>query len=148
MQGAPSLAAMREAHAALAAQGHVTRALGLLYCQDCGCRRAFVTRDAHCSHITDAECDTCSFSYGRIDIPEQRRGVAQPDGSVREVVTPSRKKVPVISDKVAAEAAAALRASHAGFARRDEAPRPMPVMPPDDAGSDDSRVSSYLRGQR
>lgn len=148
MQGAPSLAAMREAHAALAAQGHVTRALGLMHCQDCGCRRAFVTRDAHCAHITDAECDACGFSYGRIDIPEQRRGVVQPDGSVREVVTPPRKKVPVISDKVAAEAAAALRASHAGFARRDEAPRPMPVMPPDDAGSDDSRVSSYLRGQR
>lgn len=148
MQGAPSLAAMREAHAALAAQGFVTRTMGLMFCQDCGGQRAFVTRDAHCAQISDAECDVCGFTYGRIDIPEVRRGVAQPDGSVREVVTPPKKRVPVISDKVAAEAAAALRASHAGFARRDEAPRPMPVMPPDDAGSDDSRVSSYLRGQR
>jgi len=148
MQGAPSLAAMREAHAALAAQGLVTRVLGLMHCQECGCQRAFVTRDAHCSHISDAECDACGFTYGRIDTPEQRRGVAQPDGSVREVVTPPRKRVPVISDKVAAEAAAALRASRTQYARQDEAPRPMPVMPPEDAGSDDSRVSSYLRGQR
>lgn len=148
MQGAPSLAEMRQQHAALAAQGPGSRVFGLLFCQACGCSRPFVSHDAHVHHITDAVCDSCGFVYGRIDHPDINRGERQPDGSVVQVVRMGKKRQPVISEEVAAAAAAALRASRDSSLPRAEPPRPVAPLPDDAGDRDDSRVAGYLRSQR
>lgn len=146
-EGVPTLVAMREHNARLAgmASPHV---LGLLFCQECGCTRPFVSLDAHCKHITDAGCDTCGFVYGRKSTPEVRRGVVRA-GQVVEVIEKAKRDVPVISDSIAADAAAAWREAMSGPQRTAlaEAPRPMPIMPPEDDAHDESRVRSFLRSQ-
>ena len=146
MEAALSLAEMRKQQQDIAAVGPNLRVLGLLYCQACGCRRAFVSRDAHCQHVTDAACETCSFSYGRVDIPEVRRGEVV-DGVAKTVIHQARRRSPVITDEQAAAAALAWREAVAGRHADPaaELPRPAPRMPAEDETRDGSRVSSYLK---
>jgi len=141
-----SLAEMRKQQQDIAAVGPNLRVLGLLHCQACGCQRAYISRDAHCQHITDASCEVCDHTYGRIDTPEVRRGEVV-DGVVKLVIHKARHRVPVISDEVAAAAAAAWRALVAGqqLDPLAELPRPAPRMPAENESRDGSRVSSYLK---
>lgn len=121
---------------------------GLMRCQECGCTRAFVSSDAHVKHITDAQCEHCGFVYGRYDTAPVDRGELQPDGSVKRVMRPARKNLPVISDEVAAEAAKAYRNSFAVPIPDEDTPRPTPAVPDQGEGPDPSRVASYLRNMR
>lgn len=146
MEAVLSLAEMRKQQQDIAAVGPGLRVLGLMYCQGCGCQRAFVTRDAHVAHITDSECEACSFSYGRVDIPEVRRGEVV-DGVAKLVVHAGRRRAPVVSDEQASKAALAWRQAVEGQQPDPlaELPRPAPRMPAEDDSRDGSRVSSYLK---
>lgn len=136
---------MRAHQVKLATWGPGARVFGLLWCQECGCNRPFTSSDAHCSHVTDAECDTCGFVYGRIDIPEVRRGAVGEDGKVFELKVPARKRAPVIGDDVAAAAEQAWQSSIDPSRRPAAPPRPAVLLPDDGDGDSGSRVSSYKR---
>lgn len=150
MEGILSLAEMRAYQRRMATWGPGLRVLGLLFCESCGVARAFVAHDAHVTHITDAECESCGFVYGRRDDPGSRRGVVGDDGVVREVVVPPKKHVPVIGEEMAATAAQAWRELVAGgrVEQLAEPLRPVPKMPNEGAEPDGSRVASFLRSQR
>jgi hypothetical protein len=136
---------MRAAQAKMAALGPGARVFGLMWCQGCGSNRPFVSGDAHCKHISLAECEHCGFVYGTFDEPATSRGVIGPDGKAATLSKPGRKGVFVISDEVAAAAAAAWASRREPRAGDAPPPRPVPVMPDETDANDGSRVASYKR---
>lgn len=143
--GLPSLVEMRAAQAKIAAWGPGARVFGLMWCQGCASNRPFVSSDAHTKHITMAECEACGFVYGTYDEPTINRGVVGPDGAVVHLIKPGRKAVHVISDEVAALAAAAWRSRLEPRSGDAPPPRPVPVMPDEGHGDEGSIVNSYKR---
>jgi hypothetical protein len=87
---------------------HLLR-FGVLWCPTMTCMRMreFVSYDKDCKHITDAFCCECGYVFGRVDQWDERAGLRAPDTpGVANPVT--RRGVPVVSDAMAAAAAARL----------------------------------------
>lgn len=148
MHDLPSLAEMRAQQDKIASYGPGSRIFGLLWCQECGCQRAFTSHDAHVQHITDAACDACGFVYGRRDTPEVRRGVVGPDGKVIDLHVPPKRRQPVIDDATALAAERAWQAQLTPNRRPASPPRPAMILPDDRDDDSGSRVSSYKRSLR
>ena len=73
---------------------------GVLHCIQCGSETIFRAM-APCSHITDAACEDCGWTYGR----RSERVLAGAGTSARYEL---RENIPVVSDELASEAAARL----------------------------------------
>lgn len=69
---------------------------GILLCPGCAAERIFRAL-APCRHVTDAHCEECGYSYGRVDVHET---ISTPTGNAIQTT-----RRPVISDEAAALAA-------------------------------------------
>ncbi len=114
---------------------------GILHCIQCGSETIFRAM-APCSHITDAACEDCGWTYGR----RSERVLAGAGTSARYEL---RENIPVVSDELASEAAARLlqRTGQRGISP-ERLPPPLDLSRMPSQGSDTASRISRLAAPR
>lgn len=114
---------------------------GILFCAGCGADTIFRAL-APCSHITDACCSECGWTYGRKSVEV----LAGSGSSMRYEI---RENVPVVSDELA-EVAARRLLEHTGQRgiAPERAPPPLELSRQPMQGSDTAARIARLSGPR